>query len=148
MLQTLEGRKRIMAFVALDKERTTFRLSLSSVFVTSLGPCVNWERRDIGRGGFNLWTKYRRQREKEKGEKEEEIFCSSVVFIEYLRIKRFEDCPVASFSRALRDDFYVTCFRGILAESFLSKKRIFSTCFYYEIVFVILIFYDLWLKKL
>lgn len=83
--------------------------------------------------GLNIEGKKRKRKERKR-----ERFCSSVVLIEYLRIKRFEDCPVASFSRALRDDFYVTCFRGILAENFLLKKRIFSICFYYEIVFVIL----------
>lgn len=63
----------------------------------------------------------------EDREEKRKIFCSSLLLIEYLRIKRFEDCPAASSSRALTDDFYVTCFPGIL-------------CSYYEIIFVILYF--------
>lgn len=113
MLKTLEGRKRIMPSVAPDKERATFHLSSKlyhRVFVTSSGPCVNWERSDSDRNGFNLWTKYRRQRKRKRY-----IFCNSLVLIEYLRIKRFEDCSEVifkSFNGWLLCDLFSRNFSG------------------------------------
>lgn len=57
-------------------------------------------------------------------EKERDIYFAIALSLSNICASKDSKIVQKSSSRALTDDFYVTCFRGILAESFLLKKNL------------------------